>query len=114
MLHLMLIAQAPGQNEDRKGRMFIGPSGKILDELLDETGIRRDEIYMTNLIKCRLPKNRRPKRDEIETCSCFLEKYGKLRVLVETSKRLPNLYARGRCKIRRYSHVDPPSSNHTI
>ena len=70
---LMLIAQAPGDAEDREGRMFIGPSGKVLNELLDESGIKRDEIYMTNLVKCKLPKNRRPKQDEIEACSSFLD-----------------------------------------
>jgi uracil-DNA glycosylase family 4 len=75
---LMLIAQAPGDIEDREGRMFIGPSGKILDELLNEAGINRNEIYMTNLIKCRLPKNRRPKQSEIESCGCFLEEEIKL------------------------------------
>jgi DNA polymerase len=70
---LMLIAQAPGEKEDRKDRMFIGPSGQVLDELLKEAGINRDEIYMTNLIKCKLPQNRRPKQDEIKACSRFLE-----------------------------------------
>lgn len=71
---LMLIAQAPGDNEDREGRMFVGPSGKVLEELLTESRVSRDEIYMTNLIKCRLPKYRRPKQDEIEACCRFLEK----------------------------------------
>ncbi len=70
---VMLIAQAPGDREDREGRMFIGPSGKVLDELLNEAGVRRDEIYMTNLIKCALPKNRRPKQPEIDACAPFLE-----------------------------------------
>jgi DNA polymerase len=68
----MLIAQAPGENEDRKGRMFIGPSGKVLDELLEEAGIARKEVYMTNLVKCMLPKYRRPKQDEIKVCSEYL------------------------------------------
>jgi len=71
---LMLIAQAPGDNEDREGRMFVGPSGKVLEELFNEAGMSRHEIYMTNLIKCRLPKYRRPKQDEIDACSGFLEK----------------------------------------
>ena len=71
---LMLIAQAPGKMEDGEGKMFIGPSGKVLNELLDTAGISRDEIYMTNLIKCRLPKDRRPKGDEIMACGYFLEK----------------------------------------
>lgn len=70
----MLIAQAPGENEDREGKMFIGPSGKVLEELLNEAGIRRQEIYMTNLIKCSLPKYRKPKQDEVETCSYYLNK----------------------------------------
>lgn len=71
---LMLIAQAPGEKEDREGRMFIGPSGKVLDELLEMANINRKEIYMTNLLKCMLPKYRKPKRDEIEICSAYLDK----------------------------------------
>ena len=71
---LMLIAQAPGENEDREGRMFIGPSGKVLDELLAVSNIDREEIYMTNLIKCMLPKYRKPKQDEIEICSQYLDR----------------------------------------
>lgn len=57
---LMLIAQAPGEKEDREGKMFISPSGRVLDELLAGVGIQREKIYMTNLIKCMLPKNRKP------------------------------------------------------
>jgi len=75
---LMLVAQAPGEHEDTGGQMFIGPSGKVLDELLRESGINRKEIYMTNLIKCMLPKYRKPKQDEIKTCSQYLEKEMKL------------------------------------
>lgn len=71
---LMLIAQAPGENEDREGKMFIGSSGKVLDELFKKANIDRKEIYMTNLIKCMLPKYRRPKQDEIEICSKYLDK----------------------------------------
>ena len=71
---LMLIAQAPGEKEDRVGRMFIGPSGKKLDELLRDAKIDRKKIYMTNLIKCFLPKYRKPKEDEIKTCSQYLDK----------------------------------------
>lgn len=71
---LMLIAQAPGENEDREGKMFIGPSGKVLDELLRMADIDRKEIYMTNLLKCMLPKYRKPKQDEIERCSHYLDR----------------------------------------
>jgi len=70
----MLIAQAPGENEDREGKMFIGPSGRVLNELLRSAEISRQEIYMTNLIKCMLPKYRKPKQDEIEACSRYLNK----------------------------------------
>lgn len=71
---LMIIAQAPGENEDREGKMFIGTSGKILDELLEKSTIGKKQIYMTNLIKCMIPRCRRPKQDEIEMCSIYLDK----------------------------------------
>ena len=70
---LILIAQAPGRDEDREGKMFIGPSGKILDELLNSAGVDRQDIYITNLIKCMLPNYRKPKQDEIETCAHYLD-----------------------------------------
>ncbi|MBE9467841.1 MAG: uracil-DNA glycosylase [Bacteroidetes bacterium] len=75
---IMFIAQDPGENEDREGRMFIGPSGKVLDKLFIKAGINRKEIYMTNLIKCMLPKNRKPKQDEIKICSNYLNEEIKL------------------------------------
>ena len=71
---LMLVAQAPGENEDREGIMFIGPSGMVLNEMLSRIEISRKDIYMTNLIKCLLPKNRKPKADEIEACGQFLDR----------------------------------------
>ena len=71
---IMIVAQAPGESEDKESRMFIGPSGKVLDELFGQAGIRRGDIYMTNLIKCKLPKYRKPKRYEIESCSPYLDR----------------------------------------
>ncbi|MBE9512175.1 MAG: uracil-DNA glycosylase [Bacteroidetes bacterium] len=71
---IMIIAQAPGKDEDSIGKMFIGPSGKIFDRLLLNAGIRREDIYLTNLIKCYLPKCRRPSKNEIEQCSTYLDK----------------------------------------
>ena len=70
---LMIIAQAPGYREDEEGRMFVGPSGGKLNELLEYAKVRRKDIYMTNLVKCLLPHYRRPKRIEIETCSQYLD-----------------------------------------
>ena len=71
---IIIIAQAPGEVEDKNGKMFIGPSGKIFDELLMMADIDRKDIYITNLIKCILPKYRKPKNDEIETCAQYLDK----------------------------------------
>ena len=71
---IMLIAQSPGEKENLNHRMFIGPSGKVLDKLLKLAGVSREEIYMTNLIKCHLPHNRKPKEKEIQTCGRWLEK----------------------------------------
>ena len=70
---IMLIAQAPGELEDKENMMFIGPSGTILHTLLKDANICEDELYMTNLIKCILPKNRRPRQKEIEACSYYLD-----------------------------------------
>jgi len=70
---LFFIAQAPGETEDYKGKMFIGPSGEVLNYLFNITGIKRDTIYMTNLIKCHLPKNRKPKKEEIQACRHYLD-----------------------------------------
>ncbi len=71
---LMIIAQAPGFTEDKKGKMFVGPSGKKLDELLEIAGITRDDIFMTNLLRCALPHNRRPHPSEIEACTPYLDR----------------------------------------
>ena len=70
---LMIIALSPGEMEDSENQMFIGPSGHILNKLFSAAGINRKSVYMTNLIKCMLPKNRRPKMDEIEACSQYLD-----------------------------------------
>ncbi|MBN2231611.1 MAG: uracil-DNA glycosylase [Deltaproteobacteria bacterium] len=71
---MMLIALSPGEVEDREGRMFLGPSGAVLDHLLALAGIERGGLYMTNLIKCRLPRNRKPKQREIIACHPFLDR----------------------------------------
>jgi DNA polymerase len=76
--HLMLVAQAPGVKEDEEGRMFIGPSGKVLDDLLELNNVQRDDLYMTNLIKCMLPNYRKPKQIEIDICSNYLDEEIKL------------------------------------
>ncbi len=70
--NIMFIALSPGAKEDIQNKMFVGPSGKVLNKLLYAAGIDRNSIFMTNLVKCILPKNRKPKASEIESCSQFL------------------------------------------
>jgi len=64
---LMLIGEAPGFNEDLEGKPFVGPAGKLLDFILNKLGLRRDQIYITNLIKCRPERNELPKGKELES-----------------------------------------------
>lgn len=71
---IMMIGEAPGFNEDKTGHPFCGAAGKILNELLESVRIKREEIYITNLLKCRPPQNRGPRREEIETCASYLER----------------------------------------
>lgn len=70
---IMLIGEAPGKNEDQQGRPFVGAAGKLLDELLPEAGLTRDDVYITNILKCRPPDNRDPLPEEIASCSRHLE-----------------------------------------
>ena len=69
---LMFVGEAPGANEDREGVPFVGASGRLLDELLASIEINRDEVYITNVVKCRPPANRDPLASEIENCAPFL------------------------------------------
>jgi uracil-DNA glycosylase len=70
---LMLIALSPGKEENIADRMFVGPSGKVLDRLFKAIAIDRQSVYMTNLIKCMLPKNRKPKTIEIAACRQYID-----------------------------------------
>ncbi|MFO8236597.1 MAG: uracil-DNA glycosylase [Bacteroidales bacterium] len=67
--HVMIIGQAPGREEDKYGKMFIGPSGKVLDNLFSDLDLHRQDFYMTNMLKCFLPHSRKPRSDEIDVCS---------------------------------------------
>lgn len=70
--NVMFIGEAPGKNEDLKGEPFVGAAGKLLNEMLERVGISRDDIYIANICKCRPPKNRNPRTDEIEACTPWL------------------------------------------
>ncbi len=69
---ILFIALSPGVKEDIQNKMFVGPSGQVFNRLLYATGIDRKSVFMTNLVKCTLPKNRKPKKDEITACNAFL------------------------------------------
>ena len=69
---VMFIGEAPGVNEDRQGRPFVGQAGAFLEELLGEAGLTRPEVYICNVLKCRPPGNRDPLPTEIEACGDYL------------------------------------------
>jgi DNA polymerase len=70
---LMFIGEGPGFNEDKQGIPFVGAAGQLLNTMLEEHGIPRDEVYIANVIKCRPPGNRDPLPDEIEACKPWLD-----------------------------------------
>ena len=70
---LMLIAEAPGGQEDLQGLPFVGPSGEILDRLFKDCGLSREKIYLTNILKCHPPGNRDPREEEIKACLPYLK-----------------------------------------
>ena len=69
---VMIIGEAPGKNEDLQGKPFVGAAGKFLDELLEVAGLKREDVFIANVLKCRPPSNRNPKPEEIEACATFL------------------------------------------
>lgn len=69
---IVFVGEAPGENEDLEGRPFVGRSGKILDAMMEDAGISRSDVTITNTVKCRPPDNRDPKPEEMEACRPFL------------------------------------------
>tara|TARA_Y100000590_G_scaffold464207_1_gene633098 strand:+ start:774 stop:1499 length:726 start_codon:yes stop_codon:yes gene_type:complete len=69
---VIFVGEAPGRNEDAHGEPFVGAAGKRLDSILENTGINREDVYITNIVKCRPPKNRIPSKDEEVACSNFI------------------------------------------
>ena len=69
---LMFVGEAPGLNEDLQGEPFVGAAGQLLNRLLTEIGLAREDVYIANVIKCRPPGNRDPQGDEIESCKGYL------------------------------------------
>ncbi len=71
---IVFVGEAPGYYEDQQGKPFVGAAGKLLTELLASVGLKREEIFIANVLKCRPPENRDPKPEEIETCMPHLWK----------------------------------------
>ena len=76
---VVFVGEAPGREEDKHGRPFVGSAGKLLDRLLGEAGLKREAVYIANILKCRPPGNRRPKSDEMRACAQHLD--GQLEVI---------------------------------
>ncbi len=71
---IMFIGEAPGESEAKTGRPFVGAAGKVLEKLLHSVGIKREDVYITNIVKDRPPKNRDPLPEEIDTYAPFLDR----------------------------------------
>jgi hypothetical protein len=69
---LMFVGEAPGHDEDVQGIPFVGRAGQLLTKIIEAIGLRRDDVYIANVIKCRPPENRNPEPDEVATCQPFL------------------------------------------
>ena len=70
--NIMFIGEGPGYHENETGRPFVGNAGQLLTDLLEKIGLRREDVFITNVVKCRPPKNRDPKSDEISACAGYL------------------------------------------
>jgi DNA polymerase len=70
---LLIVGEGPGHDEDIQGEPFVGRSGQLLDRMLAAIGIAREQVYITNIVKCRPPNNRDPKQDEAQHCRTYLE-----------------------------------------
>ncbi len=111
---LMLLGEAPGHEEDKTGLPFVGAAGKILTKILEEVGIDRKKVYITSVIKCRPPNNRKPKIDELNSCrywtdsqiDCIKPKLIVLMGNVAMNARL------GKVGINRYHGTVEKRSNH--
>src|SRR5436305_9476237 len=70
---LMFVGEAPGEDEDKKGEPFVGKAGQLLTKMIEAMGIRREDVYICNTVKCRPPNNRNPEQDELASCETFLK-----------------------------------------
>ncbi|MCK4812929.1 MAG: uracil-DNA glycosylase [Candidatus Marinimicrobia bacterium] len=114
--NIMFVGEAPGEQEDLSGVPFVGRAGKLLDKLLNEIGISREEVFIANVLKCRPPQNRDPLPEEIELCEKYLHRQIELikpkviialgRIAANTLLRESNSLKSMRGIIYRYHDVD--------
>ena len=105
---IMLIGEAPGKNEAEQGRPFCGAAGRILDELLKDAGLNRADVYITNIVKDRPPRNRDPKPEEIEIYAPFLDRQINIiqPKIIITLGRFSSEYIMGKFELReRFSSI---------
>jgi DNA polymerase len=102
---VLFIGEAPGWHEDQQGRPFVGPAGQLLDQLLGMAGLRREEVFITNIIKSRPPNNRDPLPTEIEACRPWLD----MQIPVLNPRLVVTL---GRYSAARYFPREPMSRIH--
>jgi DNA polymerase len=69
---IVFVGEAPGREEDKRGKPFIGSAGKVLSKTLEKAGLKRKDVYITNILKCRPPNNRDPLPEEVKSCSPYL------------------------------------------
>jgi uracil-DNA glycosylase len=105
---VVLVGEAPGASEDRSGRPFVGSAGKLLDRLLAEAGLERDDVFITNVVKARPPGNRDPKADEVAHHLPWLEAQLEIlspRLLVPLGRHALHFFARGVKITEAHGHV---------
>jgi DNA polymerase len=113
---ILFVGEAPGQQEDLSGVPFVGKAGKLLDKILAETGIPRNEVFIANVLKCRPPQNRDPLPEEIAACEPYLHRQIELiepkvivalgRIAANTLLRASNSLKSMRGKVYRYHGTD--------
>ena len=112
----MLIGEAPGAEEDRRGEPFVGRAGKLLDAMLQAAGFAREQVFIANILKCRPPNNRDPRPEEVAACSNYLEQQiytvkPKLILAlgrVAAQNLLKSETPIGKMRGKRYHYGDPP------
>jgi len=111
----MLIGEAPGQHEDEQGLPFVGNAGLLLTEMLRAIGLTREEVFITNILKCRPPNNRDPHDDEVESCNDYLQRQQQLikpkiilavgRIAAQTLLKTDESLARLRGKVHAFNNT---------